>query len=132
LDSRHNPTDEAEVVPESGAFGRAVVPTGASTGAFEAVEPRDGGDRALRKGVQTAVANVNGPLRDAVVGIEGLDQRGVDAALLAADDTDNKGNLGANAILGVSLAAARAAADELELPLYRYVGGPNAHVLPVP
>ena len=99
---------------------------------FEAVELRDGGDRFGGKGVQTAVANVNGALRDAVVGIEALDQRGVDAALLAADDTDNKGNLGANAILGVSLAVAKAAADELELPLYRYVGGPNAHVLPVP
>ena len=132
LDSRGNPTVEVEVVLESGAFGRAAVPSGASTGAFEAVELRDGGDRFGGKGVQTAVANVNGALRDAVVGIEGLDQRGVDAALLAADDTDNKGNLGANAILGVSLAVAKAAADELELPLYRYVGGPNAHVLPVP
>ena len=132
LDSRGNPTVEVEVVLESGAFGRAAVPSGASTGAFEAVELRDGGDRFGGKGVQTAVANVNGALRDAVVGIEALDQRGVDAALLAADDTDNKGNLGANAILGVSLAVAKAAADELELPLYRYVGGPNAHVLPVP
>jgi enolase len=132
LDSRGNPTVEVEVVLESGAFGRAIVPSGASTGAFEAVELRDGGDRFMGKGVSTAVANVNGPLRDAVVGIEGLDQRAVDDALLAADDTDNKGNLGANAILGVSLATAKAAADELELPLYRYVGGPNAHVLPVP
>jgi enolase len=132
LDSRGNPTVEVEVVLESGAFGRAAVPSGASTGVFEAVELRDGGDRFGGKGVQTAVANVNGALRDAVVGIEALDQRGVDAALLAADDTDNKGNLGANAILGVSLAVAKAAADELELPLYRYVGGPNAHVLPVP
>jgi enolase len=132
LDSRGNPTVEVEVVLESGAFGRAAVPSGASTGVFEAVELRDGGDRFGGKGVQTAVTNVNGALRDAVVGIEALDQRGVDAALLAADDTDNKGNLGANAILGVSLAVAKAAADELELPLYRYVGGPNAHVLPVP
>ena len=132
LDSRGNPTVEVEVVLESGAFGRAIVPSGASTGAFEAVELRDGGDRYLGRGVATAIGNVNGPLREAVVGLEGLDQRGVDAALLAADDTDNKGNLGANAILGVSLATARAAADELELPLYRYVGGPNAHVLPVP
>src|SRR5688572_23833 len=132
LDSRGNPTVEVEVVLESGAFGRAAVPSGASTGVFEAVELRDGGERFGGKGVQTAVANVNGALRDAVVGIEALDQRGVDAALLAADDTDNKGNLGANAILGVSLAVAKAAADELELSLYRYVGGPNAHVLPVP
>ena len=132
LDSRGNPTVEVEVFLASGAWGRAAVPSGASTGAFEAVELRDGGDRFLGRGVAGAVANVNGPLLDAVVGIEALDQRGVDAALMEADGTDNKGSLGANAILGVSLAAAKAAADELELPLWRYVGGPNAHVLPVP
>jgi enolase len=132
LDSRGNPTVEVEVFLASGAFGRAAVPSGASTGAFEAVELRDGGDHYLGRGVADAVANVNGPLLDAVVGIEALDQRAVDAALLEADGTDNKGSLGANAILGVSLAAAKAAADELELPVWRYVGGPNAHILPVP
>jgi enolase len=132
LDSRGNPTVEVEVFLASGATGRALVPSGASTGAYEAVELRDGGDRYLGKGVAQAVANVDGPLRDAVVGIEALDQRAVDAALLEADGTDNKASLGANAILGASLAVARAAADELELPLYRYVGGADAHVLPVP
>jgi enolase len=132
LDSRGNPTVEVEVFLASGAHGRAAVPSGASTGAFEAVELRDGGDRFLGKGVANAVANVNGPLREAVVGIEGLDQRAVDTAMLDADGSDNKGALGANAILGVSLAVAKASADELELPLWRYVGGPNAHVLPVP
>jgi enolase len=132
LDSRGNPTVEVEVFLASGAHGRAAVPSGASTGAFEAVELRDGGDRYLGKGVRTAVGNVNGALREAVVGLEALDQRAVDGAMLDADGTDNKGALGANAILGVSLACARAAADELELPLYRYVGGPNAYVLPVP
>jgi enolase len=132
LDSRGNPTVEVEVLLASGAHGRAAVPSGASTGAFEAVELRDGGERYGGKGVRSAVANVNGPLADAVIGIDAVDQRAVDAALLAADDTDNKGALGANAILGVSLAAARAAADELDLPVWRYVGGPNAHVLPVP
>jgi enolase len=132
LDSRGNPTVEVEVFFASGATGRALVPSGASTGAYEAVELRDGGDRYLGKGVQQAVANVDGALRDAIVGLEGLDQRAVDAALLEADGTDNKAGLGANAILGASLAVARAAADELELPLYRYVGGADAHVLPVP
>ena len=132
LDSRGNPTVEVEVFLASGARGRAAVPSGASTGAFEAVELRDGGDRYLGKGVADAVANVNGPLRDAVVGVEGVEQRLVDLALLDADGSDNKAGLGANAILGVSLATAKAAADELELPLYRYVGGADAHVLPVP
>ncbi|MGH9178881.1 MAG: phosphopyruvate hydratase [Acidimicrobiales bacterium] len=132
LDSRGNPTVEAEVHLESGAKGRAAVPSGASTGSFEACELRDGGSRFFGRGVATAVAHVNGEIRDAVEGLEALDQRGLDQALVDLDGTPNKGRLGANAILGVSLAAAKAAADELELPLYRYVGGANAHVLPVP
>jgi len=132
LDSRGNPTVEVEVYLASGAHGRAAVPSGASTGAFEAVELRDGGDRYAGRGVEQAVEHVNGVLRDAVTGIEALDQRAVDAAMIDADGTDNKSSLGANAILGVSLANAKASADELELPLWRYVGGPNAHVLPVP
>jgi enolase len=132
LDSRGNPTVEVEVFLASGATGRAIVPSGASTGAHEAVELRDGGDRWLGKGVADAVANVAGPIRDAIVGLEAIDQRGVDLAMLEADGTDNKGALGANAILGASLAVAKAAADELGLPLYRYVGGADAHVLPVP
>jgi enolase len=113
-------------------MGRAMVPSGASTGRFEAVELRDGDNRYGGKGVAHAVANVNGPLAEAVTGLEALDQRVVDLALIDVDGTDDKGRMGANAILGVSLAVARAAADELELPLYRYVGGTNAHVLPVP
>jgi enolase len=132
LDSRGNPTVEVEVHLDSGAKGRAAVPSGASTGSFEACELRDGGPRFAGKGVTTAVANVNGEIRDAVEGLEALDQRGLDQAMIDLDGTTNKGRLGANAILGVSLAAAKAAADELELPLYRYVGGANAHVLPVP
>ncbi len=132
LDSRGNPTVEVEVFLASGAEGRAIVPSGASTGQFEAVELRDGGDRFGGKGVQQAVEHVNGELLDAVLGLEALDQRGVDAEMLAADGTANKARLGANSILGVSLAVAKAAADELELPVYRYVGGVNAHVLPVP
>jgi enolase len=132
LDSRGNPTVEVEVVLDSGATGRALVPSGASTGEHEAVELRDGGERYLGKGVQSAVANVNGPIAEVVLGLDAIDQRGLDQALVDLDGTDNKGNLGANAILGTSLAAARAAADELGLPLYRYVGGANAHVLPVP
>ena len=132
LDSRGNPTVEVEVLLASGARGRAIVPSGASTGQFEAVELRDGGDRYGGKGVSTAVANVNGPIRELVVGLEGLDQRELDRRMIDGDGTPNKGNFGANAILGVSLAAAKAAADELELPLYRSVGGANAHVLPVP
>src|SRR5438270_1708154 len=132
LDSRGNPTVEVEVVLETGARGRAIVPSGASTGRFEAVELRDGDDRYGGKGVLRAVDNVNGEIRDAVIGMEALDQRGVDAELISLDGTEDKARLGANAILGVSLATAKAAADELELPLYRHVGGANAHVLPVP
>ncbi len=132
LDSRGNPTVEVEVVLSSGAGGRAAVPSGASTGQFEAVELRDGGDRYGGKGVTRAVGFVNGDLREAVAGLDAFDQRGIDRALRDADGTDNKGRVGANAILGVSLAAAKAAADDLQLPLYRYVGGTNAHTLPVP
>ena len=132
LDSRGNPTVEVEVFLASGATGRAIVPSGASTGQFEAVELRDGGDRFGGKGVQQAVANVNGEILATVAGMEALDQRGVDLALIDLDGTDAKSRLGANALLGVSLAVAKAAADEVELPIYRYVGGANAHVLPVP
>ncbi|MDQ1421764.1 MAG: enolase [Acidimicrobiaceae bacterium] len=132
LDSRGNPTVEVDVTLESGAFGRAAVPSGASTGAFEATELRDGGNRYLGRGVAQAVANVNGEITDVVGGMEALDQTGVDQALIDLDGTDNKSRLGANAILGVSLAVAKAAADELGIPLYRYVGGPGARVLPVP
>ncbi len=132
LDSRGNPTVEVEVVLDSGAAGRAIVPSGASTGSFEAVELRDGGDRYLGKGVLQAAANVNGEMAEILDGMDAFDQRRVDLALIDADGTPNKGRLGANAILGVSLATARAAADELGLPLYRYVGGAGAHLLPVP
>ena len=133
LDSRGNPTVEVEVVLESGAMGRAMVPSGASTGAFEAVELRDGdADRYLGKGVQKAVAHVNGELADELVGLEADDQRAIDAVMLDLDGTDNKGNFGANAILGASLAIAKASAEEAALPLYKYVGGPNAHLLPTP
>src|SRR5215213_10130629 len=132
LDSRGNPTVEVEVLLDTGARGQAIVPSGASTGEHEAVERRDGGDRYLGKGVLDAVGNVNGEIADAVEGLDALDQRIVDAELIALDGTDNKARLGANAILAVSLAVAHAAAAELELPLYRYIGGPNAHVLPVP
>ena len=132
IDSRGNPTVEVEVLLESGATGRAIVPSGASTGEHEAVELRDGGDRYGGKGVEKAVDHVNGEIADALRGFDALDQRLVDLALLDLDGTDNKARLGANALLGVSLAVAKAAATELELPLYRYVGGPNAHVLPVP
>jgi enolase len=132
LDSRGNPTVEVEVELVSGARGRAAVPSGASTGAHEAVELRDGGERFGGKGVQNAVANVNDEIRDAVIGLDAADQRFLDAQMCALDGTANKGRLGANAILGVSLAAAKAVAEEAGLPLYRYVGGANAHVLPVP
>jgi enolase 1/2/3 len=132
LDSRGNPTVEVEVVLATGAGGRAAVPSGASTGAHEAVELRDGGDRYGGKGVADAVANVNGEIRDTVIGWDATDQRGLDALLGALDGTDNKGRLGANALLGVSLAAAKAVAEEESLPVFRYVGGVNAHVLPVP
>jgi enolase len=132
LDSRGNPTVEVEVELMTGAVGRALVPSGASTGEHEAVELRDGGSRYGGKGVLTAVGFVNGEIADAIEGIDGLDQRLLDTELNNLDGTENKARLGANAILGVSLATARAAADELDLPLWRYVGGPNAHVLPVP
>jgi len=132
LDSRGNPTVEVDVVLDTGASGRAIVPSGASTGMFEAVELRDGGDAWGGKGVATAVANVNGELAAAVRGLDAYDQRDVDRALCDADGTDDKGRLGANAILGVSLATAQAAAADAEAPLFRYVGGANAHVLPVP
>jgi enolase len=132
LDSRGNPTVEVDVVLDSGARGHAIVPSGASTGEYEAVELRDGGDRYLGKGVLDAVDHVNGEIADAIEGLDALDQRVVDGELISLDGTDNKARLGANAILGVSLAVAHAAAAELELPLYRYVGGANAHVLPVP
>ena len=132
LDSRGNPTVEVDVVLDTGASGRAIVPSGASTGMFEAVELRDGGDAWGGKGVATAVANVNGELAAAVRGLDAYDQRDVARALCDADGTDAKGRLGANAILGVSLATAQAAAADAEAPLFRYVGGANAHVLPVP
>ncbi|MEY2453281.1 MAG: enolase [Acidimicrobiaceae bacterium] len=132
LDSRGNPTVEVEVFLETGARGRAIVPSGASTGQFEAAELRDGGDRYGGKGVLQAVGHVGGEIAAALIGLEALDQRAVDLTMLDLDGTDDKSRLGANAILGVSLAVAKAAADELELPLFRYVGGANAHVLPVP
>jgi enolase len=132
LDSRGNPTVEVEVLLESGARGRAIVPSGASTGQFEAVELRDDETRFGGKGVLRAVEHVNGELHAALIGMEALDQRTVDVAMIDLDGTDNKARLGANALLGVSLAVARASADEQELPLFRYVGGANAHVLPVP
>jgi enolase len=132
LDSRGNPTVEVEVLLASGATGRAAVPSGASTGTHEAVELRDGGDRYGGRGVQRAVDHVNGEIARGLQGFEALGQRDLDAALVDLDGTPNKGRLGANAILGVSLAVARAAADEVGLPLYRYVGGTGAHLLPVP
>lgn len=132
LDSRGNPTVEVEVMLDSGAIGRAAVPSGASTGEHEAVELRDGGDRYGGKGVLTAVGFVNTEIADALEDLDAVDQRLLDQILLDLDDTDNKSRLGANAILGVSLAIAKAAANELEVPLYKYVGGPNAHVMPVP
>jgi enolase len=132
LDSRGNPTVEVEVLLEDGTFARAAVPSGASTGAFEAVELRDGDERYAGKGVQKAVDAVVDTLASVVEGLDADDQRLVDQAMIDADGTPNKANVGANAILGVSLAVARAAADSSGLPLYRYVGGPNAHLLPVP
>ncbi|MGY6464014.1 phosphopyruvate hydratase [Corynebacterium sp. UMB8791] len=132
LDSRGNPTVEAEVFLDDGAHGIAGVPSGASTGAHEAHELRDGGDRYGGKGVQKAVKNVNEEIADALAGIEADDQRLLDKAMIELDGTDNKSRLGANAILGVSIAAAKAAAESAGLPLYRYIGGPNAHILPVP
>ncbi len=133
LDSRGNPTVEVEVTLIDGSTGRAIVPSGASTGAFEAVELRDGDkDRYMGKGVLAAVEHVNNECADALIGLDACNQRAVDAALIAADPTDNKGTLGANAILGCSLACARAAAESVGLPLYQYLGGVNAHVLPTP
>jgi enolase len=133
LDSRGNPTVEVDVVLEDGAMGRAAVPSGASTGAHEAVELRDGDmSRYLGKGVEKAVDAVNTEIFDALAGMDAEDQRGVDAALIQLDGTRNKSRLGANAILGVSLATAKAAAETSGLPLYRYLGGAAAHVLPVP
>ncbi|OSM04949.1 phosphopyruvate hydratase [Magnetofaba australis] len=133
IDSRGNPTVEVDVYTEDGGFGRAAVPSGASTGSREAVELRDGdAARFLGKGVLKAVESVNGDLAEAVLGLDVADQKIIDAALIAADATENKGNLGANAILGVSMAAAKAAANECDLPLYRYLGGANASLLPVP
>jgi enolase len=133
LDSRGNPTVEVDVFLEDGSFGRAAVPSGASTGAHEAVELRDGDKaRYLGKGVTKAVDAVNGAISDALLGIDAEDQREIDLAMLALDGSDNKGKLGANAILGVSLAVAKAAADARGLPLYSYIGGVSAHVLPVP
>ncbi len=133
LDSRGNPTVEVEVALDDGSFGRAAVPSGASTGAFEAVELRDGDTaRYMGKGVRTAVENVNTVIAEEIVGLDASDQRAVDAVLLEVDGTANKGKLGANAILGVSLACAKAAAESTELTLYSYIGGANAHVLPVP
>jgi enolase len=132
LDSRGNPTLEAEVLLEDGSSGRAIVPSGASTGQFEAVELRDGGERFGGKGVAKAVANVNEKIAPELMDLDALEQREIDRVLLDLDGTPNKGQLGANAILGVSMAVARAAADSLELELFRYLGGASAHVLPVP
>jgi len=132
LDSRGNPTVEAEVFTEEGGFGRAAVPSGASTGIHEAVEIRDGEKIYMGKGVLTAVNNINNTISEALEGTEVFAQNEIDRILLDLDGTSNKSNLGANAMLAVSLAAAKAAADELGMPLYRYVGGTNANVLPVP
>ncbi|MDO5735688.1 MAG: phosphopyruvate hydratase [Propionibacteriaceae bacterium] len=132
LDSRGNPTIEVEVQLDSGSGGRAAVPSGASTGAFEAAELRDGGTRYGGKGVETAIKNVLDAISEEVTGFEASEQRLIDHAMIELDGTPNKAKLGANAILGVSLAVAHAAAEEASLPLYRYVGGPNAHLLPVP
>jgi len=132
LDSRGNPTVEVDVVLEDGSMGRAAVPSGASTGAHEAVELRDGGARYLGKGVKSAVDAVNGEIFEAVGGLEAENQIQIDRAMIELDGTPNKARLGANAILGVSLAVAKAAAVSASLPLYRYVGGAGAHVLPVP
>jgi enolase len=133
LDSRGNPTVEVDVTLEDGTLGRAAVPSGASTGAHEAVEKRDGDKgRYKGKGVLEAVAAVNGELAEAVVGLDATEQAGIDALMVELDGTANKGRLGANAILGVSLAVAKAAAEFMGQPLYRYVGGTAARVLPVP
>ncbi len=132
LDSRGNPTVEVDVVLDDGSFGRAMVPSGASTGAHEAVELRDGGKAYLGKGVTKAVDFVNSEIYSEIEGLDALDQIGIDRVMIDLDGTPNKSRLGANAILGVSLAVAKAAAESSELPLYKYIGGPNAHILPVP
>ncbi|MEK9977769.1 MAG: phosphopyruvate hydratase [Paracoccaceae bacterium] len=133
LDSRGNPTVEVDVILEDGTLGRAAVPSGASTGAHEAVEKRDGDQKRYKgKGVLDAVSNVNGEIAETLVGFDATDQQAIDAAMIELDGTENKSRLGANAILGVSLATAKAAADYSELPLYRYVGGTQARILPVP
>ncbi len=132
LDSRGNPTVEVDVLLESGAFGRAAVPSGASTGAHEAVELRDGGDRYKGKGVQKAIDAVNGEIFDAISGMDADNQIALDRIMMELDGTQNKGRLGANAILGVSMALAKAAAEDTGLPLYRYIGGASARTLPVP
>ena len=132
IDSRGNPTVEVEVLLDSGASGRAMVPSGASTGQFEAVELRDGEEIWSGKGVKNAVSHVNNEIADSVLGLEAADQRVIDQTMIDLDGTDDKGRLGANAILGVSLAVARAAAQDAGIPLFKYVGGANAHLLPVP
>lgn len=132
FDSRGNPTVEVDVMTENGYLGRAAVPSGASTGEHEAVELRDGGSDYMGKAVLNAVAHVNGEISDALLGLSVFDQEGIDQIMIDLDGTKNKGRLGANAILGVSLAVAKAAANELSLPLFRYVGGVNAKTLPVP
>jgi enolase len=133
LDSRGNPTVEVDVTLDDGVLGRAAVPSGASTGEHEALELRDGEDaRFGGKGVLQAVANVLGPIAEELAGMDAFDQRGVDRALTDLDGTADKSALGANAVLGASLAVARAAADSSGLPMFRYLGGPNAHILPTP
>ncbi len=132
MDSRGNPTVEVDVYLDSGVMGRAAVPSGASTGAFEAVELRDGGDAYMGKGVLNAVDNINEIIADEIIGMDARDQVGIDTTMIALDGTDNKGKLGANAMLGVSLAVAKAAAEAIGLPLYQYIGGVNAKTLPVP
>src|SRR5436190_1197501 len=132
LDSRGNPTVEVEMRLESGAVGRAIVPSGASTGSHEAVELRDGGARYMGKGVQRAVENISDKIAPALLGHDAIEQARIDQILIQLDGTENKGSLGANAILACSMAAARAAAAALGLPLYRYLGGPGSRVLPVP
>ena len=132
LDSRGNPTVEVDVITDGGFYGRAAVPSGASTGAFEAVELRDGGDQWMGKGVQKALANIESTLSEALIGVDVTEQKLIDNLLIACDDTDNKSKMGANAILGISLACAKAAADAVNLPLYRYIGGAYSHIMPVP
>lgn len=132
LDSRGNPTVEVDVITDGGFYGRAAVPSGASTGAFEAVELRDGGDLWMGKGVHKALANIESTLSEALIGVDVTEQKLIDKLLIACDETDNKSKMGANAILGISLACAKAAADAVNLPLYRYVGGSYSHIMPVP